>query len=144
MVEHTLESLRNYDPTHISCVGRRTVITCKGCAGNAPRHKVCVQCGGVGFNIFPCAHCNPAGALAAIEASKAAKARAAAAAAAAGTAGPAGPAAAGTGTAPPPGAGIAGDPNNPNSAEYANYGDGAGTSSCGMIDNNVNRQRKGP
>lgn len=32
------QSLLNLDPEHISCIGGRTVVTCKGCAGNAPRY----------------------------------------------------------------------------------------------------------
>lgn len=31
------QSMMNLDPEHISCIGGRTVVTCKGCAGNAPR-----------------------------------------------------------------------------------------------------------
>ncbi|KAJ5306075.1 hypothetical protein N7508_005090 [Penicillium antarcticum] len=47
-------SFLNLDPQHISCIGGRTVLTCKSCAGNAP------SCNGRGFNIFICAQCNPA------------------------------------------------------------------------------------
>ncbi|KKK19694.1 hypothetical protein ARAM_007048 [Aspergillus rambellii] len=50
------------DPTHTSCIGGRTVLTCRSCAGNAPRGAICTSCSGRGFNIFICAHCNPAGA----------------------------------------------------------------------------------
>jgi hypothetical protein len=31
-------SLFNLDPDHISCIGGRTVSTCRNCAGNAPRY----------------------------------------------------------------------------------------------------------
>ncbi|KAL5002870.1 hypothetical protein BDV10DRAFT_181090 [Aspergillus recurvatus] len=48
------------DPTHTSCIGGRTVLTCRSCAGNAPRTSICSSCSGRGFNIFVCAHCNPA------------------------------------------------------------------------------------
>ncbi|PLB35789.1 uncharacterized protein BDW47DRAFT_109833 [Aspergillus candidus] len=53
------------DPGHTSCIGGRTVLTCRHCAGNAPRGAICNSCSGRGFNIFICAHCNPAGAAAA-------------------------------------------------------------------------------
>lgn len=32
------QSLLNLDPSHISCIGGRTVLTCRNCAGNAPRY----------------------------------------------------------------------------------------------------------
>ncbi|KAL4777930.1 hypothetical protein BJX76DRAFT_188238 [Aspergillus varians] len=48
------------DPTHTSCLGGRTVVTCRSCAGNAPRTAVCSSCKGQGFNTFVCAHCHPA------------------------------------------------------------------------------------
>ncbi|KAL5333366.1 hypothetical protein BJX70DRAFT_392244 [Aspergillus crustosus] len=51
------------DPTHNSCIGGRTVLTCRSCAGNAPRTTICNSCSGRGFNIFACAHCNPAAAV---------------------------------------------------------------------------------
>ncbi|KAL4903917.1 hypothetical protein BDW74DRAFT_179500 [Aspergillus multicolor] len=51
------------DPAHKSCIGGRTVLTCRSCAGNAPRTTVCSTCSGAGFNIFVCAHCNPAAAV---------------------------------------------------------------------------------
>jgi hypothetical protein len=34
----SIQPLLNLDPEHISCIGGRTVVTCKGCAGNAPRY----------------------------------------------------------------------------------------------------------
>jgi hypothetical protein len=70
----------NLDPEHTSCIGGRTVLTCRDCAGNAPRYvlhafqksiahilisrrgAVCASCNGRGFGIFVCAHCNPAAA----------------------------------------------------------------------------------
>ncbi|KAL5363421.1 hypothetical protein BJX96DRAFT_118639 [Aspergillus floccosus] len=53
------------DPSHTSCIGGRTILTCRSCAGNAPRGAICPSCSGRGFNIFICAHCNPAAAAAA-------------------------------------------------------------------------------
>ncbi|CAG8014116.1 unnamed protein product [Penicillium nalgiovense] len=35
-----IQPLLNLDPEHISCIGGRTVVTCKGCAGNAPRSNL--------------------------------------------------------------------------------------------------------
>ncbi|OGE49577.1 hypothetical protein PENARI_c020G07289 [Penicillium arizonense] len=58
-------SLLNLDPQHISCIGGRTVLTCKSCAGNAPRGSICTSCNGRGFNIFICVQCNPTVAAAA-------------------------------------------------------------------------------
>ncbi|GIJ82963.1 hypothetical protein Asppvi_001480 [Aspergillus pseudoviridinutans] len=52
----------NLDPEHTACIGGRTVLTCRDCAGNAPRGAVCASCNGRGFGIFVCAHCNPAAA----------------------------------------------------------------------------------
>ncbi|KAL4753073.1 hypothetical protein BDW72DRAFT_44325 [Aspergillus terricola var. indicus] len=57
MVNQT--SSLDLDPTHTSCIGGRTVLTCRSCAGNAPRTTICNSCSGRGFNIFVCAHCNP-------------------------------------------------------------------------------------
>ncbi|KAL4964887.1 uncharacterized protein BDV14DRAFT_63821 [Aspergillus stella-maris] len=51
------------DPSHTSCIGGRTVLTCRNCAGNAPRTTKCGTCDGKGFNIFVCSHCNPAAAV---------------------------------------------------------------------------------
>ncbi|KAF3386594.1 hypothetical protein F1880_000339, partial [Penicillium rolfsii] len=60
---YTMTSLKpshfQFDPDHVSCIGGRTVVTCRDCAGNAPRGAVCTSCGGQGFNIFICGHCNP-------------------------------------------------------------------------------------
>ncbi|PWY69292.1 hypothetical protein BO83DRAFT_69293 [Aspergillus eucalypticola CBS 122712] len=57
------------DPGHTSCIGGRTVVTCRSCAGNAPRNSVCSSCNGRGFNVFICPHCNPAAAAAAFKGS---------------------------------------------------------------------------
>ncbi|KAI9374231.1 hypothetical protein BJX61DRAFT_540965 [Aspergillus egyptiacus] len=57
------QSSLDLDPNHTSCIGGRTVITCRSCAGNAPRGPVCTGCSGRGFNIFICARCNPAAAI---------------------------------------------------------------------------------
>ncbi|PLB53760.1 hypothetical protein P170DRAFT_4260 [Aspergillus steynii IBT 23096] len=54
---HQVVSTVRLDPEHNSCIGGRTVLTCRHCAGNAPS-----SCSGRGFNIFVCAHCNPAAA----------------------------------------------------------------------------------
>ncbi|PYH95316.1 hypothetical protein BO71DRAFT_205301 [Aspergillus ellipticus CBS 707.79] len=54
------------DPEHTSCIGGRTVLTCRNCAGNAPRGAICSCCGGRGFNIFVCTHCNPESATASV------------------------------------------------------------------------------
>ena len=79
-------SIYNLDPGHISCIGGRTVLTCRHCAGNAPRYMefhfldlrlpplshnlhrgaICTSCDGRGFTIFICAHCNPVAATAAV------------------------------------------------------------------------------
>ncbi|KAJ5539662.1 hypothetical protein N7513_007994 [Penicillium frequentans] len=59
-------SLLNLDPGHISCIGGRTVLTCRNCAGNAPRGSICTSCQGRGFNIFICARCNPAAAASSV------------------------------------------------------------------------------
>ncbi|PYH58450.1 uncharacterized protein BO96DRAFT_242091 [Aspergillus niger CBS 101883] len=55
------------DPGHTSCIGGRTVVTCRSCAGNAPRNSVCSSCNGRGFNVFICPHCHPAAAAAAFK-----------------------------------------------------------------------------
>ncbi|KAJ0427027.1 hypothetical protein BJY00DRAFT_6986 [Aspergillus carlsbadensis] len=62
MVDRTASSL-DLDPSHTSCIGGRTVLTCRSCAGNAPRNSVCTSCNGRGFNMFVCIHCNPAAAM---------------------------------------------------------------------------------
>ncbi|KAF9893928.1 hypothetical protein FE257_008899 [Aspergillus nanangensis] len=62
---HQPVSSLHLDPHHTSCIGGRTVLTCRNCAGNAPRGAVCTSCSGRGFNIFICVHCNPAAAAAA-------------------------------------------------------------------------------
>ncbi|KAL2811460.1 hypothetical protein BDW59DRAFT_168006 [Aspergillus cavernicola] len=51
------------DPAHTSCIGGRTVLTCRSCAGNAPRNSICTSCSGRGFNIFVCTRCNPVAAI---------------------------------------------------------------------------------
>ncbi|KAL4943428.1 hypothetical protein BDV06DRAFT_221266 [Aspergillus oleicola] len=55
-----LPSSLELDPNHKSCIGGRTVLTCRSCAGNAPRTSKCGTCDGKGFNIFVCSRCNPA------------------------------------------------------------------------------------
>ncbi|RAL02065.1 uncharacterized protein BO80DRAFT_38170 [Aspergillus ibericus CBS 121593] len=61
-------SMYQRDPGHTSCIGGRTVMTCRSCAGNAPRsNAVCSSCNGRGFNVFICPHCNPTAAAAAIK-----------------------------------------------------------------------------
>lgn len=149
------QSLLNLDPEHISCIGGRTVVTCKGCAGNAPRYTpapniafitpntnpiprgaICLSCNGRGFNIFVCAHCNPAAA--------------AAAAAARVTANPT------TASAETPGSSAPSSPGSlsrsssgshpshidPNVARsYAKYGGDRDSTSCGRIDSNMNKPR---
>ncbi|OJJ04220.1 hypothetical protein ASPVEDRAFT_43679 [Aspergillus versicolor CBS 583.65] len=49
------------DPTHRSCIGGKTVLTCRSCAGNAPRNSasICSSCRGHGFTMFVCSHCHP-------------------------------------------------------------------------------------
>ncbi|KAJ5692960.1 hypothetical protein N7462_002383 [Penicillium macrosclerotiorum] len=69
-------SILDLDPNHISCIGGRTVVTCRHCAGNAPRGAICTSCDGRGFNIFICMHCNPAAAAAAVRSSSIAAASA--------------------------------------------------------------------
>ncbi|PWY75136.1 hypothetical protein BO70DRAFT_431114 [Aspergillus heteromorphus CBS 117.55] len=59
------ETLYDMDPEHTSCIGGQTVLTCRDCAGNAPRGSTCSCCSGRGFNIFICPHCHPAAAAAA-------------------------------------------------------------------------------
>ncbi|KAL4916862.1 hypothetical protein BDW62DRAFT_185444 [Aspergillus aurantiobrunneus] len=53
---------RDLDPTHTSCIRGQTVVTCRSCAGNAPRSPaaLCSGCDGVGFEMFVCTHCHPA------------------------------------------------------------------------------------
>ncbi|KAJ5816619.1 hypothetical protein N7447_008852 [Penicillium robsamsonii] len=123
--------LLNLDPEHISCIGGRTVVTCKGCAGNAPRGAICLSCNGRGFNIFVCAHCNPAAAAAAARAT-------------------ANPTAA---SAETPGSSALSSPgllsrtpstsySDPSVARsYAKYGDDRDSTSCGRIDGNMNKPR---
>ncbi|KAJ5592706.1 hypothetical protein N7537_009610 [Penicillium hordei] len=128
------QSLLNLDPEHISCIGGRTVVTCKGCAGNAPRGAICLSCNGRGFNIFVCAHCNPAVAAAA------ARATANSTAASAETSGSSAPSSPGSlsrssSTSHP-------SHIDPNVARtYARYGDGRDNTSCGRIDSNMNKPR---
>ncbi|KAJ5735242.1 uncharacterized protein N7483_000367 [Penicillium malachiteum] len=54
-------SLLSLDPTHTSCVAGKTALTCRSCAGNAPRGSVCTSCAGLGYTLFLCGHCHPAG-----------------------------------------------------------------------------------
>ncbi|CAG8910062.1 unnamed protein product [Penicillium egyptiacum] len=128
------QSLFNLDPAHIACIGGRTVVTCKGCAGNAPRGTICLGCNGRGFNIFVCAHCNPAAAAAA------ARATANPTAASAETPGSSAPSSPGSlsrssSTSHPSHA----DPSVARS--YAKYGDGRDSTSCGRIDSNIHKSR---
>ncbi|CAG8025353.1 unnamed protein product [Penicillium salamii] len=119
-------TLFNLDPEHISCIGGRTVVTCKSCAGNAP------SCNGRGFNIFVCAHCNPAAAAAA------ARAMANPTSASAMTPGSTAPSSPGSlsrssSTSYP-------SHPDPRSRSYGRYGDRDGPS-CGKIDTDANRSR---
>ncbi|KAJ5210573.1 hypothetical protein N7472_000712 [Penicillium cf. griseofulvum] len=126
----SIQSLLSLDPEHISCVGGRTVVTCKGCAGNAPRETICHGCNGCGFNIFVCAHCNPAAAAAARETAN--------------------PTAAAADT---PGSSAFSSPGSPSRSSstshpdpsiarlYAKYGDGRDSTSCGRMDQNSNKPR---
>ncbi|KAF4771849.1 hypothetical protein N7455_008252 [Penicillium solitum] len=128
------QSLLNLDPEHISCIGGRTVVTCKGCAGNAPRGAICLSCNGRGFNIFVCAHCNPAAAAAA------ARATANPTAASAETPGSSAPSSPGSLSRSSSGSHPSHiDPNVARS--YAKYGDGRDSTSCGRIDSNMNKPR---
>ncbi|OJJ58185.1 hypothetical protein ASPSYDRAFT_46207 [Aspergillus sydowii CBS 593.65] len=62
MIHHA--SSLELDPTHTSCIGGKTVLTCRCCAGNAPRNSasICSSCRGRGITMFACSHCNPAAA----------------------------------------------------------------------------------
>ncbi|KAJ5864898.1 uncharacterized protein N7529_006814 [Penicillium soppii] len=146
-------ALFTLDPEHVSCIGGRTVVTCKSCAGNAPRYihtsdfdpstnakanaltrgSICATCNGRGFNIFVCAHCNPA----------------AAAAAARALANPTSATATTPGSSTPSSPGSLGRssstsyPSHPDpqaARSYGRYSDGS-DGSCGQIDTNVNRSR---
>ncbi|KAJ5372396.1 hypothetical protein N7517_004402 [Penicillium concentricum] len=123
--------LLNLDPEHISCIGGRTVVTCKGCAGNAPRGAICLSCNGRGFNIFVCAHCNPAAAAAA------ARATANPTAASAETPGSSAPSSPGSLSRTP----STSHPDPSVARSYAKYGDGHDNTSCGWIDSNMNKSR---
>ncbi|KAJ5124493.1 uncharacterized protein N7515_008318 [Penicillium bovifimosum] len=109
------------DPTHISCLGGRTVLTCKGCAGNAPRGSICTTCKGHGFTIYPCGRCHPAAAAdaAAVRASAAAAATAA------------------RSSATPSTSSTSADPNAAGGS--ARLGD-----SCGRIDTDYNNKTRNP
>ncbi|KAJ5723222.1 hypothetical protein N7488_001257 [Penicillium malachiteum] len=61
-------SLLSLDPTHTSCVAGKTALTCRSCAGNAPRGSICTTCAGLGYTLFLCGHCNPAGGAAPVRA----------------------------------------------------------------------------
>ncbi|GFF32613.1 hypothetical protein IFM46972_03607 [Aspergillus udagawae] len=54
----------NLDPEHTACIGGRTVLTCRDCAGNAPRgahlHLCTLQPGG------GCAYCQECGLISGI------------------------------------------------------------------------------
>jgi hypothetical protein len=82
MAHHAVSSV-HLDPEHTSCIGGRTVLTCRSCAGNAPRFApsqaytfdmrlsclrgaICSSCSGRGFNVFICVHCNPVAAAVAV------------------------------------------------------------------------------
>ncbi|KGO37164.1 hypothetical protein PEX1_076330 [Penicillium expansum] len=128
------QSLFSLDPEHISCVGGRTVVTCKGCAGNAPRGAICLNCNGRGFNIFICAHCNPAAAAAA---ARAMVNPTAASAETPGSSTPSSPSS------------LSRSSSNSHSSHadpsiarsYGKYGDGRDSTSCGRIDSNMNKPR---
>ncbi|KAJ5154351.1 uncharacterized protein N7500_009790 [Penicillium coprophilum] len=144
----SIQPLLDLDPEHRSCIGGRTVVTCKGCAGNAPRYTplkhpshlypntnaiprgaICPSCNGRGFNIFVCAHCNSAAAAAA------ARATANPTAASAETPGSSVPSSPGSLSRTP-----STSHPDPTVARYAKYGDGR-DSSCGRIDSNMNKPR---
>ncbi|KAJ5357384.1 hypothetical protein N7541_004542 [Penicillium brevicompactum] len=118
-------SLYNLDPEHISCIGGRTVVTCKSCAGNAPRGSICPSCNGRGFNIFVCAHCNPAAAAAAARAMSNPTSASA-------TSSP-GSLSRSSSTSYP-------SHPDPRGRSYGQYGDRDGAS-CGRIDTDANRSR---
>lgn len=99
-----------------------------------PREAICLSCNGRGFNIFVCAHCNPAAAAAA------ARAMANPTAASAETPGSSAPSSPGSLSRSSSGS----HPSNidPNVARsYAKYGDGRDSTSCGRIDSNMNKPR---
>ncbi|KAJ5780760.1 hypothetical protein N7457_005920 [Penicillium paradoxum] len=127
----TTNLLFNLDPEHISCIGGRTVITCKSCAGNAPRGAICASCKGRGFNIFICAHCNPAAAVAA--AREAANLTVVAVPTA------------GSSTLSSPGSlsrsSSTSYPSHTDPNAARSYGSDRDSNSCGRIDTNINRSR---
>ena len=144
-------ALLNLDPEHISCIGGRTVVTCKSCAGNAPRYiyttptqtyksntsprgSICSSCNGRGFNIFVCAHCNPAAAAAA------ARAIANPTSATATTPGSTAPSSPGS-LSRSSSTSFPSHPDPRAARSYGGYSDGSDGTSCGRIDTNANRSR---
>ncbi|EKV04188.1 hypothetical protein PDIG_90520 [Penicillium digitatum PHI26] len=99
-----------------------------------PRGAICLGCNGCGFNIFVCAHCNPAAAAAA------ARATANLTAASAETPGSSAPSSPGSlsrssSTSHP-------SHSDPRVARlYAKFGDGRDSTSCGQIDSSMNKPR---
>lgn len=103
-------------------------------ANPLPRGAICLSCNGRGFNIFVCAHCNPAAAAAA------ARATANPTAASAETPGSSTPSSPGSLSRSSSGSHPSHiDPNVARS--YAKYGDGRDSTSCGRIDSNMNQPR---
>ncbi|KAJ5970854.1 uncharacterized protein N7479_000772 [Penicillium vulpinum] len=125
------QSLFNLDPEHISCIGGRTVVTCKGCAGNAPRGAICLSCNGRGFNMFICAHCNPA---AAADVARATANPTAASAETPGSSAPSSPGSLSRSSS-------TSHPDPTIARLYAKYGDGRDSTSCGRSNSNANKPR---
>ncbi|KAI2707711.1 hypothetical protein CBS147332_6769 [Penicillium roqueforti] len=125
----------NLDPDHRSCVGGRKVVTCKGCAGNAPRETICRSCNGCGLNVSPCPHCHPAAAAAVA----AARATAAASAETPGSSGSPAPSSPGSLSRSSSTSNPYVDPRV--ARAYAKYGDGRGNTSCGRMDSEMNKPR---
>ncbi|KAJ5482646.1 hypothetical protein N7475_001458 [Penicillium sp. IBT 31633x] len=156
-------ALLNLDPEHISCIGGKTVITCKGCAGNAPRYvpistktstppftsthtipitntnqlprgEICTSCKGRGFNIFICAHCNPTAAATAARETVNTTVATVATQSSSALSFPDSLSHSSSTSYPSPA-----DPNAARS--YGRYGDGRDSTSCGRIDSNANKPR---
>ncbi|KAL2868175.1 uncharacterized protein BJX67DRAFT_63035 [Aspergillus lucknowensis] len=51
MVNQAVSSLE-LDPTHTSCIGGKTVLTCRSCAGNAPRYVALCHIHRLGADCF--------------------------------------------------------------------------------------------
>ncbi|KAJ5989423.1 hypothetical protein N7481_004633 [Penicillium waksmanii] len=121
------------DPDHISCIGGRTVQTCRGCAGNAPRGAVCTSCEGRGFNISICAHCNPAAAATAVRSSNAV-----ASATANITPGSSAPSSPGS-LSRSPSTSYPSQPDPRTSKAWRRYGKGRDSTNCGRVETNTPR-----